>query len=143
MRGLNLRGKVVVSNALILSKINHVLGNCELPIWALNSLNKAISSSLWRGKGNSIAYRVLIAKKREGGLGLIDRSAKRDALRLKLISRFLDLTRQSPWKDSLAGHLAKYGERSIYNLCISSHRKDYGGLPGFYQEALEATGRVQ
>lgn len=141
-RGLNLRGKVIVTNALILSKIIHILGNCELPKWALNSLNSAISCFLWRGKGNLIAHRVLIANKREGGLGLIDICAKRDALRVKLISRFLDSTRQDPWKDSLAGYLAEYGERGVHNLCISLPRKAYCGLPGFYQEALEAWGKI-
>lgn len=73
-------------------------------MWALNLLDNAISF-LWRGKGNSIDHRVLIAKKREGGVGLIDISAKRDALRLKLISRFLDSTRQSPWKDAGEEHI--------------------------------------
>ncbi|CAJ1079165.1 pol-like protein [Xyrichtys novacula] len=65
-RGLTLKGRVIVTNALVLSKINHIMGVCELPHWALNSLNSVISSFLWRGKGNLIAHRVLIANKREG-----------------------------------------------------------------------------
>ncbi|KAK9517572.1 hypothetical protein VZT92_022931 [Zoarces viviparus] len=85
-----------------------------------------------------IARKTLIAKKREGGLDLIDISAIRDALRVKLIGRFLDSKRQHPWKDTLAGPLAKYGERSSYNLYAFSPRNVTGGFPGFYREVLEA-----
>ena len=141
-RGLTLRGKAVVINALLLSKISHILGCCELPQWALNSLNRKISAFLWKGLGHSIAHSVLIAKKREGGLGMIDIGAKRDALRVKMVSRFLDPTRQHPWEDSLAACLSEYGERGLYNLCALFPRKDYSGLPGFYQEVLEAWGKI-
>lgn len=137
-RGLNLKGKVIVVNALILSKINHILGSCELPTWVLNSLNKAISTFFWKGKANLIARRTLIANKREGGLALIDISVKRDALRLKLMGRYLNAERQLPWKDFLTGLLTKYGERGVYNLCAFTPRNIKAGLSGFYREVLEA-----
>jgi len=141
-RGLNIRGKVIVSNALFVSKIVHILGSCELPKWALNSLNAVISSFLWKGKGNMIAHGTLIARKQEGGLQLIDISAKRDSLRVKLVGRFLDSTRQHPWKDALAGLLAEYGEKGSYNLCAYSPRSVSGGQPGFYREVLEAWDKI-
>lgn len=141
-RGLTLKGKVTVVNALILSRINHVLGVCELPQWALNSLNAEISSFLWRGKGNSIAHRVLIANKREGGLGLIDISVKKEALRAKIVRNFLNPDRQYPWEDWMAGYLAEYGERGEYNLYTLHPGKARGIVPGFYQEVLEAWGKI-
>ena len=141
-RGLTLKGKVIVVNALILSKINHILGTCELPQWALKSLTAAISSFLWRGKGNSIAHSVLIANKREGGLGLIDIGAKRDALRVKIVKNFLDSDRQYPWEDWMASYLAEYGERDAYNLCTLLPGKARSHLPSFYQEVLEAWGKI-
>ncbi len=73
---------------------------------------------------------------------MIDIGAKRDALRVKLIGKFLDSTRQHPWRDTLAGYLAEYGERSVYNLCICSPRNAHKSLPGFYQEVLEAWGKI-
>lgn len=85
-----------------------------------------------------IARRTLIAKQGAGGLDLIDISAKRDALRVKLIARFLDNSSQHPWKDALADLLAGYGERSSYNLCAFAPREVTEGLPGFYREVLEA-----
>ena len=141
-RGLTLKGKVIVVNVLILSKINHILGTCELPQWALNSLKAAISSFLWRGKGNLIAHRVLISNKREGGLGLIDISAKKDALRVKIVKNFLDPERQYPWEDWMASYLAEYGERDAYNLCALLPGKARSSLPDFYQEVLEAWGKI-
>ncbi|KAK9523315.1 hypothetical protein VZT92_019715 [Zoarces viviparus] len=88
--------------------------------------------------GNMIARRTLIAKKREGGLDLIDIGAKRDALRVKLIGRFLDEKRQHPWKDALTGLLADYGEGGLYNLYALSPRNVSGDWPGLFREALEA-----
>lgn len=137
-RGLSLRGKVIVWNALVASTLVHVLGTCELPQWALKALNGALSSYLWRRKANSIAHRVLIAKQREGGLGLIDISAKRDALRVKIVRTFLDSARQCPWEGALASCLAQYGVGDVYNLCTLPPRAAYSGLPPFYQEVLEA-----
>lgn len=141
-RGLALKGKVIVVNALILSKINHILGSCELPTWVFNRLNAAVATFFWKGKGNSIARKTLIANKREGGLALIDVSVKRDALRVKLIGRFLNPKRQLPGRDFLAGLLAGYGERSVYNLCALSPAHVRVGLSGFYREVLEAWDKI-
>ncbi|CAJ1079161.1 uncharacterized protein mettl17 isoform X1 [Xyrichtys novacula] len=141
-RGLTLKGRVIVTNALVLSKINHIMGVCELPQWALNSLNSVISSFLWRGKGNLIAHRVLIANKREGGLGQIDIGAKKDALRAKLISKFLDPNRHYPWEDALASQLSNFGLRDVRNLCILHPEKVVGELKPFYREIVEAWGKL-
>lgn len=89
-----------------------------------------------------IAQRTVIGNKKEGGLALIDVGAKRDALRVKLISKFLDQAQQHPWKDFLADCIVEYGERSVYNLCTLPPRNVLRGLPGFYREGLEALGRI-
>ena len=142
LRGLSLRGKVIVWNSLVASKIVHVLGTCELPQWALKALNDALSSFLWRGRANSIARRVLINGKREGGLGLFDVAIKRDALRVKILRKFLDWHRQYSWEGAVAGWLAQYGEGDVYNLCTLPPRKAYCRLPCFFQEVLEAWAKV-
>ena len=142
LRGLSLRGKVIVWNSLVASKIIHVVGTCELPQWALKALNDALSSFLWRGRANSIARRVLINGKREGGLGLFDVAIKRDALRVKIVRKFLDWDRQYSWEGAVAGWLAQYGEGDVYNLCTLPPRKAYSRLPCFFQEILEAWAKI-
>lgn len=45
-RGLLLRGRVVVVNALVLSKVYHALTTCTLPDWALKEIATEHSSGL-------------------------------------------------------------------------------------------------
>ena len=42
LRGLLLRGRVAVVNALIMSKVNHALSTCALPLWASKEINTEI-----------------------------------------------------------------------------------------------------
>lgn len=81
---------MIVWNALVASSLIYVKGTCELPTWALKILHEILSTFLWRSKGNSIARQVLTGRVREGGFGLIDLGAKRDALRVKLIRKSLN-----------------------------------------------------
>ncbi|KAM3585561.1 uncharacterized protein V6R79_020990 [Siganus canaliculatus] len=42
----------------------------------------------------------------------------------------------------MAGCLAQYGEGDVYNLCTLPPRKAYGQLPPFFQEVIEAWGKL-
>uniref|UniRef100_A0A3P8SYP0 Reverse transcriptase domain-containing protein n=1 Tax=Amphiprion percula TaxID=161767 RepID=A0A3P8SYP0_AMPPE len=59
MRGLTLRGKVVVTNSLILSKLTHTLAVHDLPNAILAKINNLITTFLWKGKRSSTNTRSL------------------------------------------------------------------------------------
>lgn len=141
-RGLRLRGKVTVINALVLSLINHVLKVYDLPNWALRKINDLVSTFLWKGKSNLVSQKTMILNKKEGGLGLVDVLSKMRAFRVQLLGKFLDKNNQYAWKERLAGCLASYGEGGILNLCRVHTQSALSSLPAFYKEVLEAWGMI-
>lgn len=77
LRGLKLRGKVIVTNALFFSKVQHVLATCSLPNWVQIDLNELVNNFLWNSKATAIAHDVLINVVEKGGLNLADLSCKK------------------------------------------------------------------
>uniref|UniRef100_A0A3P8TVS9 Reverse transcriptase domain-containing protein n=1 Tax=Amphiprion percula TaxID=161767 RepID=A0A3P8TVS9_AMPPE len=90
MWGLTLRGKVVMTNSLILSKLTHTLAVHDLPNAVLAKINNLITTFLWKGKSNLVAHRTIIDDYKKGGLNLIDIHTKKSALRNKIIIKHLD-----------------------------------------------------
>ncbi|KAG7496752.1 hypothetical protein JOB18_024398 [Solea senegalensis] len=87
MRKLTLKGKVVVLNSLILSKLNHVLQIYDLPEQTLTEINNAISTFLWGSRRNMIAHKTIINKQSNGGLNLIDIKTRKHCFRVKIIKK--------------------------------------------------------
>ncbi len=59
-RCLNLRGKILIMNALMLSKIWYTLEVTPLPIWVYKKLKSCILKLIWDGKPAKIAYDTMI-----------------------------------------------------------------------------------
>ena len=137
-RGLLLRGRVAVTNALVLSQVNHALSTCALPTWAEQKIAKVVRDFIWRSKAASIAHRTLIRVKDQGGLGLMDVLAKRTALRTKLIGKFRDASREAAWKGHFSQWLSTFGLLSKDNLLQMQNAAAYAHLPRFFQEVLNA-----
>lgn len=141
-RGLGIRGKVIVINTLLMSKINHALQTCHLPNWAAQHINNMMSTFLWKGKNNLVSHKTIVSEIREGGLGLTDLLSKKRAFRVRKIAKFLDTKHQYPWKDKLADCLIQCGSERNLSLCTILEKKAYSSLPAFYREILEAWGII-
>ena len=89
-RHLTIKGKVLVVNTLIISKVIYILNLTNLPVWVVHELKRAITDFIWSGKSHRIRYSVLINSISSGGLGLIDLHRMKCALRCKIIRKLFD-----------------------------------------------------
>ena len=89
-RKMSLKGKVLIVNTLIISRIIYVLNLSHLPDWVAPKLKAAIIDFIWSGKRHRIKYDVLISSIKAGGLGLLDIERMRNALRCKFIKKLFD-----------------------------------------------------
>ncbi len=95
----NLKGKVLVINALMLSKIWYVLSVNSLPNEYVKRIKESVLDFLW-GKGRAkIAYDTLIGGNEKGGLGLLDPLLRMKTLRVKVVKHFVDVKRKAMWKN--------------------------------------------
>lgn len=138
MRGLLLKGKVIVLNALSYSVLNLFLETYALPQWALGSLNKISNEFLWRSKMISVAHCTLIDVVKKGGLNLMDIETKRDAFRIKTVGRFIDVNCVAKWKVYFNQVLSTFGLKSEANFFQHLMLRDLNHLPGFYREVMMA-----
>ncbi|KAF3850000.1 hypothetical protein F7725_019719 [Dissostichus mawsoni] len=76
-RKLKLRGKIIVVNGLLMSKLIYVLNVLDVPERVLKEIDKIISELLWDGRGVKIAKEVLENGYKDGGLKLINLDRKR------------------------------------------------------------------
>ena len=91
-RSLSLKGKVLIANSLIISRIVYVLNLSHVPDGIIKKLKDAIVDFIWSGKRHKIKYDVLISSVEKGGLGLLDIENMKCALRCKFIKRLLMLS---------------------------------------------------
>lgn len=137
-RKLKLRGKVVVVNALLMSKCVYTLGVMDMPEWVLKGINNLVSDFLWGGKGVKIAHDVMIANYDRGGLRLIDLEVKLKAMRVKRVQRFLYGEEGQGWKEFFRHWLHRSGGCGDYGLLMCFKPSMYAEVPEFYQEVFRA-----
>ena len=138
LRGLMLRGRVAVVNALTMSKVNHALSTCVLPLWAYKEINSVIDSFVWKGKANIVAHKTLMGSKKQGGLAIVDLKTKQEALRIKMVGKFLAQEVEPAWKGFFQEHLESFGFRNKINLIQKQKDNCYEHLPAFFKEVLDA-----
>lgn len=138
MRGLTLRGKVVVVNSLVLSKLTHTLSVYNMPSRFLTDINNCISAFLWGSKKNLIAHKTIISDHKNGGLKLVDIITKKQALRVKIIQKYLQTSNNHVWKDYFQKSVASIGHCGDYNLCQIHPKKQYCHLGPFDKKVFEA-----
>ncbi len=142
LRNLTLKGKVLVINALMLSKIWYVLSVNSLPYEYVKRIKESVLDFL-RGKGRAkIAYDTLIGGNEKGGLGLLDPLLRMKTLRVKVVKHFVDVKRKAMWKNVMEFFIKKCGYFSMDNnvLWMKTKKDMFKGLPKFYEEVLEAWG---
>ena len=141
-RSLTLKGKILIVNSLIVSRIVYVLNLTNLPSWVVPKLKKAIVDFIWDGKRHRIRYKVLISSISDGGLGMIDIDRMKKPLRCKYIRKtFDDEHPLNPvTRELICYNLSKYGDfglgSDVFRSRLSNNRINL--LPPYYSELLYA-----
>ena len=101
LRTLSLKGKVLILNVLMVSKLWYVLYVTAMPVWVEKRLKKCFLDFLWNGKPSRIAYSTLIGEVGKGGMGLIDVEQRKNSLRVKIVKKYLDDGHKTAWKKTM------------------------------------------
>lgn len=142
-RRLKLKGKVVVINALILSKVVYAMTVVDMPEWVHKELNSIINNYIWDGKPARIAHKTLIGKYEEGGLKLVDLNIKKKAIRIKTVKKYLYDRVDYGWKNVFKEYLYKNGRCEENGLIMIMKNTMYEKVPRFYKEVFEAWGKYR
>lgn len=137
LRGLFLKGKVLVLNTLFLSKMWYILSCVSMPMWVYKRIKAYVLNFLWEGKPAKIAYVTLIGKVENGGMGLIDPFIKMKSLRVKVIKKYFKES-NLVWKDSMRYFLKKIGDIGDDVLWMNLKDNMMEGIPEFYKEILKS-----
>ncbi|MGL4765398.1 MAG: hypothetical protein ACRC2N_10280, partial [Aeromonas sp.] len=139
-RLLNLRGKILIVNALMLSKMWYALEVISFPVWVYKKLKSCILNFIWEGKPAKIQYDTIIGPVEEGGLGLLDPWIRMKSLRVKIMKKFLNKGNNQEWKGGMKYFLNKCGGLNMGEGIIWMKLKEYmlKGMTEFYREVLGA-----
>uniref|UniRef100_A0A671TR16 Reverse transcriptase domain-containing protein n=1 Tax=Sparus aurata TaxID=8175 RepID=A0A671TR16_SPAAU len=139
-RGLGLKGKVVVVNALVMSKFAYVMNVMDVPERVLKDVDKLVSEFLWEGKGVRIAREVMENEYEDGGLKLINLEKKKKALRVKMMTRYLRNRGDHTWKVFLKEAIDKCGGCGESGVFMKLKKGMLEGVSDFYKEMLGSWG---
>ncbi len=78
-----MKGKVLILNVLMVSKLWYVLYVSEMPLWTEKRLKKCFLDFLWEGKPARIAYNTILGTVEKGGLGLMDVEQRKNGFESK------------------------------------------------------------
>ncbi len=140
MRGLKLRGKVIVVNALVMSKLVYVMNVLDVPERVMKDVERLVSEFLWGGRGVRIAREVLENEHEDGGLKLINLERKKKALRVKMMVRYLKNRGDHVWKVFLREAIHKCGGCGESGVYMELKKGMLNGVTEFYKEVLGAWG---
>lgn len=142
-RTLTLKGKVLVLNVLMVSKLWYILYVSAMPMWAEKRLKKCFLDFLWEGKPAKIAHATLIGEVDKGGLGLMDVEQRKNSLRVKIIKKYFDKGTEASWKGAVGYFLNKCGNFNLGDSILWMKTKNWMAerVPDFYKELLRAWGK--
>jgi hypothetical protein len=99
---VSLKGKVLVTNTLLLSQLLY-LGSCMYtPRWVFDKYKQIITKFIWNNKPAKVKYSTMIAKIEDGGLYVQDLETKVEAMKLNWVKKLYDTNHQAPWKTYIA-----------------------------------------
>lgn len=140
MRGLKLKGKTIVVNGLVMSKLVYVMNVLDVPVKVGKEVERMVSEFLWGGKGVRIAREVLENDYKDGGLKLVNLEVKKRALRVKMMLRYLKNPKDHVWKLFLKEAMHRCGGCGESGVFIQMKRGMLGDVSEFHKEMLVAWG---
>ena len=143
-RHLSLKGKTIIINTILLSKLWYVCSVFPLPKDLLQEINKIIYTFLWNNKNpEPIARETLFLPRERGGLGILVPSIESQALRTKYLLQLGKENNTNIWT-----YLGRYWVASkIHNftpewnfLKRNTYPKNYDPyIPKFYDDIIKLT----
>lgn len=95
---LELKGRVIIANSLMLSKMWYNLSVTAMPMWVEKRVKSIVLEFLWSNKAPRIAHKTLIGSQEEGGLGLMDVEQRKKSMRGKTVKKYLNGEKEEEWK---------------------------------------------
>ena len=143
-RKLSFKGKALVVNSLVISKLNYLVSILPVPDWVITSIRKAVTEFIWGGNKPKIKYTNLLLPIEKGGINLCDLGIRRDSFRIKLVAKLLSGKLDTKLHFSMLYFLNHYANMqlglSIFQICCV--RKCLVGIHPFYCELLVSWGRL-
>ena len=125
-RNLSLRGKAVVANSVILSKLWHVLRVIALPQSFFRKVRSIIGRFINQGVKPSFRYNALCRSVLDGGLGVLDPYVQQGSLFVRWLREFYRPSGTSLIRDHLHYHINRFFSHSsspILTCAYESLRK--------------------
>lgn len=140
VRDLELKGRVLIVNSLMLSKMWYNLSVTAMPMWVEQRVKGIVLDFLWNNKPPRIAHKTLIGSQEEGGLGLMDVEQRKKSMRVKTVKKYLNREKMEEWKVIMKHFLNKCSNLRIGDdiLWMRVKKGMIKGIPDFYKEVLEA-----
>ena len=88
-RSLSFRGRALIANSLILSRLWHVLRVISLPAALFTKVRSLISQFMNRQVFPKLSFAVMCRPRRQGGLGLLDPRVQQHTLQLRRLTPLL------------------------------------------------------
>ena len=143
-RHLSLKGKTMIINTILLSKLWYVCSVFPLPKNLIPEINKIIFKFLWNNENpEPIARETFVLPRERGGLGVLVPSIESQALRIKYLLKLGKENINSIWT-----YLGRYWVASkIHNftpewnfLKKSNYPKNYNPyIPTYYEHIIKLT----
>ena len=140
LRKLKLRGKVVVVNGLIMSKLVYIMSVLDVPERVVREINKIVSEFIWDGRGIRIAREVLENEYKDGGLKLINIGRKVKTMRVKTMIKYLNKKDDHVWKAFLRDSIDKGGGCGDSGIFMCYKKGWMSGMSEFQEEVMSAWG---
>lgn len=135
-RSLSYKGKALVINALVLSRVWYVASLIHMPPWVLRELNTLCFRFFWSGKVDLVARAVVCQSTDSGGFSVVHTHYKTSALLLQWVRRFL--TSPNAWVSLMTfWYFDRFGASP---MDVFSSPFDFWPslLPPFYSSLLKA-----
>lgn len=139
MRNINIQGRAIVIQSLLLSKLWYMLNVQPIPDKVLTSIQEACIAFLWKGS-HLVKYNTIIGRKLEGGLNIPDIKLKMKAFRMKMLNRLFNNERQMTWMYVFKFFLNEYKGlnigTSVLFMKLTAH--DVSFMPPVHRQMIMA-----
>lgn len=139
-RHLTLRGKAIVIQSLLMSRIWYLLNVQPLPDWVEREVKKHCLNFLWNNKPPQIKYTTIIGKECEGGLNIPDIRMRCYSFRLKWLRKYFDTSVNAIWKHTMDYFISKYQNLGLTHeiFAIVYDKASLVRVPVYYRELLHS-----
>ena len=143
-RNLSFKGKSLIINSLVVSRLIYNITILPVPDWVISSMRQSIIDFIWRGKKGPIKYASLLLPFNKGGLNLRDIEIVRDSIRCKFISKILDSSWNVNLRNIMLYFLNHYDNMSLGVSIFQTvpNKKSLLTIHPYYREMLLAWKKI-